>query len=181
MRLPELHPKNPRRIVFLIFGMYVFLNTLYFTNVIPPIPLSLKEISIVQGVEKTSDRQYIITYEPASWWQIDQYLWPSINPTGSGVVACFTKIYAPTRIKTNIVHVWEVKDKNTGKWMQRFKLAYPISGEASDGYRGWTEIKTQESGRWRCRVETERGQILGESTFNVDINVKPTRLLQITK
>jgi hypothetical protein len=157
--------------------MYVFLNTLYFTNVIPPIPLSLKEISIVQAVAKTSDHQYSITYEPFKWWNVSQFLWPIFHPTDSGVVACYTKIYAPARLATDIVHVWEYRDAKTGKWVERFKLAYPITGDAGDGYRGWTEVETHESGEWRCTVETTRGQILGRTTFYVDASVKPTSVL----
>lgn len=175
--VPNYMRLEMRYIVFLIFGMYVFLNTLYFTNVIPPIPLSLKEISIVHSVTKTPDKQYLISYEPHKIWDINQILWPTFNPADSGVVACFTKIYAPAKITTKIVHVWEYKDKTTGKWTERFRLAYPISGEATDGYRGWTEIETHESGKWRCRVETERGQVLGEKTFTVDASVKPTSLV----
>lgn len=167
-----------RLIVFSLLSTFAFLNLLYFLNVIPPIPLSLKSIDIVQGVVKFSNpSSYELTFEPTPWWRFDRQFFPVIHPNATHAVACFTNVYAPVLIRTDIVHVWEYKDDN-GDWKEQFRLAYPISGEARDGYRGYTETTAFRDGMWRCSVETARGQILGRQQFRVDSTVPPASLVK---
>jgi hypothetical protein len=176
--IPRYLMLQMRYIVFSLCSAFAFLNLLYFTNVIPPIPLSLNEISIVQGVVKFSNpSSYELTYEPTPWWRLDLQLFPVIHPTAAHAIACFTNVYAPVLIKTEIVHVWEYKDSN-GDWQKQFQLKYPISGEARTGYRGYTETATFRDGVWRCTVETARGQIIGRQQFRVDSSVPPKSLVK---
>jgi len=176
--IPRYLMIHMRYIVFSLLSAFAFLNLLYFTNVIPPIPLSLQEISIVQGVVKFSNpSSYELTYEPIPWWRLDQQVWPVVHPTDTHSIACFTNVYAPVLIKTDIVHVWEYKD-STGAWKEQFRLAYPISGEARSGYRGYTETTVNRDGLWRCTVETTRGQIIGRQQFWIDSTKKPNTLLK---
>jgi hypothetical protein len=176
--IPRYLMIHMRYIVFSLLSAFAFLNLLYFTNVIPPIPLSVKEISIVQGVVKFSNpSSYELTYESVPWWRFDQQLFPVIHPSETHSIACFTNVYAPVLIKTDIVHVWEYKDAN-GNWQKQFELKYPISGEARDGYRGYTETTAFRDGTWRCTVETTRGQIIGRQQFRVDSTVQPQNLVK---
>lgn len=156
-----------RHIVFSLLSIFVFLNVLYFTNVIPPIPLSIKEIVIAQSVVRNNNpTSYAVTYERVPWWRIDKKVYLQVHPSTSGGVACFARVFAPTRIKTDIVHRWQYKDEN-GSWKDGFKYAYPITGEATNGYRGYTETTITKPGTWRCSVETTRGQIIGRQVFHV--------------
>ena len=176
--IPRYLMLQMRYIVFSLLSAFAFLNLLYFTNVIPPIPLSLNEISIVQGVVKFSNpSSYELTYEPTPWWRFDQQLFPVIHPSETHAIACFTNVYAPVLIKTKIMHVWEYKDTN-GDWQEQFKLAYPITGEARNGYRGYTETTAFRDGMWRCSVKTVQGQIIGRQQFRVDSSVAPKSLVK---
>jgi hypothetical protein len=176
--IPRYLMLQMRYIVFSLLSAFAFLNLLYFTNVIPPIPLSLKEISIVQGVVRFSNpSSYELTYEVTPWWRFDRQLFPVIHPTDTHSIACFTNVYAPVLIKTDIVHVWEYKDTD-GRWHEQFRLAYPISGEARGGYRGYTETSASRDGMWRCSVETTRGQIIGRQQFRVDSSRQPANLIK---
>lgn len=166
-----------RSIVFLVLGIFAGLNTLYFTNIIPPIPLSLKDIAVVQSVTSYANpKSYALTYEPVAWWQLQQKFSPTFHPAVDRTVACFTRVYAPTRIKTEIFHVWEYRDDD-GRWREQFKLSYPITGAATDGYRGYTQTTAFRDGVWRCSVETTRGQVLGRQQFTVDSSEAPSRLV----
>lgn len=173
--IPNYMLLQTRKIVFMVFGLFMLLNTFYFTNIIPPIPLSLQQIDIVHEVRKVSDRQYELTYEPVAWWRLDQKLITTIRRDNSSSVACFTRVFAPVRIDTEIFHVWEYKD-GSGAWQQYFKKSYPITGRAVDGYRGWTEITASRATTWRCSVETARGQILGRKVFTIDDSSAPVLL-----
>jgi Protein of unknown function (DUF2914) len=174
--IPRYLLMQMRHIVFSLLLTFVFLNVLYFTNIIPPIPLSLNEILIVQGVvHYQNPSRYELTYEPVSWWRLDRQLFPVVHPGPNHAIACFTSVYAPVLIKTDIVHIWEYKDSN-GDWKEQFRLSYPISGEARNGYRGYTETSAFKDGTWRCTVATTRGQIIGRQRFTVDTTVDPVNL-----
>lgn len=179
--IPNYMALEMRRIVFLVLGMFVVLNTLYFTNIIPPIPLSLQDIVIAHSVVKFSNpTSYELSVESASWWRLDTRFYTTFHPSDTHIVACFTRVYAPALIRTDIFHVWEYKD-NDGVWQRRASISYPITGEATQGYRGYTYIQSPSDGKWRCSVETERGQVLGRQQFTVDSTEPPRDIQKETK
>jgi len=143
-------------------------NVLYFTSIIPPIPLSLTELEVVQSVERLGDGDYRIKTEAQPWYRHLPLIYPVLHPTGNSI-ACFARVYAPTRLTTEIFHRWEYKDTN-GDWQEHFRLGYEISGANAGGYRGYTKMQSFFTGEWRCSVETERGQVLGRKTVNIDTN-----------
>ena len=53
---------------FLIGAIFVGFNFLYFTNIIPPVPLSLKESVVAHSVRKIGS-QYEIKSETYDWWR----------------------------------------------------------------------------------------------------------------
>lgn len=179
--IPNYMLLQMRAIVFYVFGIFVGLNTLYFTNIIPPIPLSLQKLDIVHsvvvfgGAGSAGVKQYEVQYEPVDWWRLDKRFNLVFHPSDTGSVSCFTKVFAPAKIDTEIHHVWSYKDVN-GNWVEHFRKSYPITGKAVNGYRGWTSISTSRPGVWRCSVETKRGQVLGAQQFTIDPSVKPATL-----
>ncbi len=166
-----------RKIVFVILGTFAIFQALYMTNIIPPIPLSLKEITIAQSVVRVGN-EYEVVYEPAPWWQFWRRVNHDFHPSETNTVACFTRVFAPTRLSTSINHVWEYKDDND-KWVEHFRLGYPITGGGDDGYRGYTAISSFRDGTWRCRVETDRGQVIGQQVFQIDTTEKPDELVRV--
>ena len=180
--IPRYIELELRKIVFSVLSAFVVINTLYFNNLIPPMPLSLQEITIAQSVVRYPDvGTYEITYEPTSWFKISDYFYKTFHPSSIQAVSCFTRVYAPVRIETDIVHIWEYKDSLTGKWTERFRLPYPITGKATNGYRGYTSISTFKDGTWRCSVKTDRGQVLGRQVFVIDSTKPPTNLVTKTE
>ncbi len=171
--IPNYLQMEMRKIVFVILSTFALLMTLYFTNVLPPIPLSLSEITIAQSVTKVGN-DYEVVYEPAPWWQFWRLAHETFNPGATHSVACFTRVFAPTKLTTDIYHVWEYKDKN-GNWTEHFKLKYQVAGSDGKGYRGYTAISSYHDGVWRCRVETARGQVIGQQVFTIDSSVAPTQ------
>src|SRR3989338_749263 len=58
--IPHFIALEKRMIVFVIGSLYMLFNAFYFLNIIPPIPLSLTELSIYQHVERTTFGGYRI-------------------------------------------------------------------------------------------------------------------------
>lgn len=164
--IPNFMRQNTKRIVVSIGLIYVGLNTLYFTNIIPPIPLSLTELEIVQSVVKLEDGNYRVVEEIPVWWQRLPFFSAEIHPT-QGSISCFSRVYAPTRLHTQIYHRWEYKNSK-GEWEEKLHLGYPIAGTNKGGYRGYTTVTSFAPGEWRCKVETKRGQVLGRRSVIVE-------------
>lgn len=163
--IPNFMQFNTRNVVAVIGFIYLGFNVLYFTNIIPPIPLSLTVLEVEQSVQRLANGNYRIVSEQQPWYRNLPFAKKVIHPTGNSI-ACFARVYAPTKLETEIFHRWEYKDAN-GKWVERFRLGYTISGANTGGYRGYTQLQNYTNGTWRCTVETERGQVLGRTTFVV--------------
>ncbi len=178
--IPNFMALQKRSLVFTIGCLYMVSNGLYFFNFIPPIPLSLTELGIYQSVERTIDGNYRTVQEYKRWYERLPVLPLVFHPLSTGGAACFARIYAPTDLRTTVVHRWEYKDAE-GVWREHLLYRYDISGENAGGYRGYTHVQNLKTGRWRCSVENERGQVLGRRTFTVDMSVTPQQLVTVFK
>ena len=163
--IPVFMRQSTQRIILVIGFIYVGLNTLYFSNVIPPIPLSLTELEIAQSVAKQQNGSYRVVEEVQPWYRKLPFITTTIHPT-DGTISCFARVYAPTRLSTDIYHRWEYKDEN-GNWQQHYRDSYRIAGTNQGGYRGYTTVTAFRPGEWGCKVETARGQVLGHRTVLV--------------
>jgi len=175
--IPNFMALQMRMIVFSIGCIYAGMNFLYFFNIIPPIPLSLNDVGIYHSVIRFENGQYQLKYEAGKWWQFwkrsDDVFHPSIGDNAY----CFANVFAPTRLSTEIYHHWEYYDTTLNKWMTHARIPYPIHGGRQDGYRGYTQIGSYREGKWRCSVETERGQVLGREVFQIDDSLKTSELV----
>ncbi len=147
-------------LVFLLF------NVFYFLNIIPPVPLSLKNSGVYHSIEKPASGSYVGAYEKAPWYLFWRDTDSTYRVKEGGQAICFSSVFAPTGLSTPIFHRWEKYNDETGKWATASRLSFPISGGRGDGYRGWT-ISSVTAGRWRCDVETESGALIGRITFTV--------------
>ena len=151
--------------VALIFAAF---NVLYFINVIPPVPLAMRELGIYHSVLKHSGGGYTALYEPAPWWEVwrstsGQYV---ITATSRSAF-CFSSVFAPTDLTAPIYHRWEYYNPAIKEWEERSRLAFPISGGRSEGYRGFSIKTGLTAGEWRCDVETASGALIGRASFTV--------------
>jgi hypothetical protein len=176
--IPNFLALQMRLIVFTIGSIFMGLNFLYFANIIPPIPLSLKEVGIYQSVVRYTDTgEYQIKYEPEAWWKFWRESSEEFHPLEGNNAFCFAKVFAPTKISTDIFHNWQYYDEAKKSWIDYAKIPYPIYGGKGDGYRGYTYITVRQDGLWRCSVETSRGQVLGREVFTVNSEVEPNELV----
>ncbi len=175
--VPRFISIHYRALIFIIGIIFTLFNFLYFANIIPPIPLSLKEIGIFHSVVRFENGVYQLSYENGKWWQYFRKSDDVFHTVAGGNIFCFAKVFAPTSIKTDIYHTWSYYDLNAKTWKQHAHIKYNIVGGGSNGYRGYTYIQNPQEGSWRCTVETERGQVLGRQEFTVDPNGAAGELL----
>lgn len=175
--VPHFMEMNTRMIILTTFAIYASLNVLYFTNLIPPIPLSMKEIGVYHNVEKRPEGGYVLTYEKGPWYALWHQSDTTYHYALGNRVYCYASVFAPTRFKTTITHRWEYYDQNIRAWTHHEAISFPIDGGRADGYRGYSFIESVRDGTWRCSVETPRGQVIGRSVFTVVTGTAPKPLV----
>lgn len=166
--IPNFLEMQMKVVVFSIGTIFAVLNFLYFWNIIPPIPLSIKDIGIYHSVVRFENGEYQLKYEEGKWWQPWKRSDTVFHPEVGGNVFCFARVFTPTRLSTDIYHLWEYYDEERGEWVEHSRINYPIHGGRTDGWRGYTQIANFKDGKWRCSVETERGQVLGREKFRIE-------------
>ncbi|MCA9365919.1 DUF2914 domain-containing protein [Candidatus Kaiserbacteria bacterium] len=178
--IPRFIDIQIRAVVFTLGVIFGIFNIFYFTNIIPPIPLSLKDLGIYHNVvHLKDDGLYQLTWVEKPWYAPLRSDDRTIYTKNSNSAFCFASVFAPTKINTDIYHRWEYLD-DKGNWQFYERIPYSIAGGSSRGYRGYTYITSTRTGKWRCLVETQRGQVLGRTTFTIS-NEAPPRGLQVTR
>ncbi len=144
--------------------LYIIINVLYYANLIPPVPLSMKEGGIYKKVERIGNR-FKLSGDGHIWYQIGLFSWPSIHFHKGDTVYCFVSIYAPTKLKKKVYHRWEHYDRFHRRWVTYDKIGYQVTGGRYGGYRGYTFKTNIFPGLWRVDVITEENRVLGRIPF----------------
>jgi hypothetical protein len=155
-------------LVVSIGSIYVLINIFYFTNIIPPVPLSLKDIGVYHSVEFTSEGDYAVSYEQNqgffSWLKRPD---SDFHRAPNEPVYVYSSVFAPTDLSTKIFHRWEHYDDAKREWVITDQVSFPIYGGRDGGYRGYSLKVNILPGRWRVSVINSHGQMLGRVAFTV--------------
>lgn len=158
------------RNVGVLLGLMIIL---YFTNIIPPIPLSLKEAGVYHSVVRAAGGGYAVEQEVRPWYAFLRGT-ETLHLRAGEPVYVYAAVFAPTRIDTNIVHHWQYYDEKKGAWVSASRIRYAIAGGRDGGYRGFSQKSSVFPGLWRVDIETTRGQLVGRVKFKIEkVDVRP--------
>lgn len=164
--LPVHAKQSWSTLLIVIPGIYITFNLLYFINIIPPIPLSLKEIGVYHSITKTGPGTYEIEYEPQAFTYLNLSR-QVFHRYDDDFPYVFSAVFAPTKINTEIYHRWQYYDEEKDDWITVSRVSYGIVGGRDGGYRGYSWHKSIFPAKWRVDVETEREQLIGRIKFAV--------------
>jgi hypothetical protein len=148
-------------------GVAAAMVGLYVAGAIPPVPLVKKQLLICRELQK-QDGGYTGRIEvPPFWspWRITERV---VHRRPQEKVFCYTSVFVPPGIETELYHVWQHRLPGTGEWKSYSRIGFPIRGGRKDGYRGFTWKRNLPAGDWRVRVETEGGRVVGLHRFRVE-------------
>lgn len=145
--------------------IFLTLNILYFTNLIPPIPLSLKDAGIYHAISRDAEGNYLVTEEKKGWGRFFT-LGENIHWVPGTPLYAYTAVFSPGSLNTQVVHEWQYKDE-AGKWVTATRIPLYLSGGRSDGFRIFSVKYNLTPGEWRINVATPRGQVLGRINFEI--------------
>ncbi len=157
---------SKRKTIGMIVGIYLMINSFYYFNLIPPVPLALDTGIAAHHVERVNG-DYEITYQREVWYKF----WRGNNLTYIQIpdsnVYVFTSIFAPTELEISVAHHWQWKNPETGSWDTADRIEYQITGGRDNGYRGFTFKSNIQAGQWKVDVITEEGHVIGIVRFDV--------------
>ena len=166
--VPDVIKKNKRIIGCAVGGAFFLINIFYFANILPPIPLALKDGGIYHSLVKR-DGEYWVKEERGNWNKFfSRYDVIHLSPGAS--LYAYSSVFAPTNLNTNIVHNWQYFDKQNDKWVSASRIIFPIVGGRDGGYRGYSWKSSLFPALWRVDVETLSGQIIGRIKFRIEIS-----------
>ena len=162
----ERFGENRNLLVFTILSITVLINVLYFTNLIPPIPLSLKDAGVYHSIARISADSYTAVGEPQGFWDFFRP-YELFHEVKGQPIYVFSSIFSPTNLNTDVVHEWQYYDETTKDWINKGQIQLAIVGGREGGFRTYS-IKTPDTaGLWRVEVKTPQGQLVGRIKFEV--------------
>ncbi len=160
---------NQSRIGIFVSIIFItaIINTLYFTNLIPPLPLSLKDAGVYHAVVRNHDGEYEVTTEPRNAF-LEYFSFSKTFQAVPGETAyVYSAVFSPTSLNTTIVHSWQRYNEQTKHWVTQNTVKLPIFGGRGEGYRTYSQKASLMPGKWRVDVETLNGQKIGRVQFTV--------------
>ncbi len=158
--------RHRKMVITAVISLYILINILYFTNIIPPIPLALQEVGIYNNVSRLNDGSYnLVRYnKQAPWWKFQGN---AFNLSSSSSLYAYSSVFGPTRLNTSIAHEWQYFDREKARWITSSRITFPISGGRENGFRGYSMKENIFRGDWRVNVETSEGRLIGRIKFKV--------------
>lgn len=175
--LPDCSPARVAQLMGPSLGVWLVMMALYFANLLPPVPLSMKEGGIYRSIERQGN-SFVLTYENPPLWQFWRRTSDPFHYRPGDTAYCFSAVFAPKRLHKQIYHHWKVYEK--GGWESAGRMGFGITGGREAGFRGYTFKRNLTPGQWRVDIETEEGQIMGRISFDVTAGESST-LATITR
>ena len=163
---------------FSIVSIVLIVNVLYFYNIIPPIPLSLKDGGVYHSISR-SNGDYVAMGESLPWYSFfEQY--ESFHQSPGDAVYVYSAVFSPPGFNTDIVHQWQHYDGKN--WVTMAKIPLLVVGGRDSGFRTYSSLNNLEAGRWRVNVNTLKGQGIGRVSFEIqDAATAPELVTEIKK
>ncbi len=158
-----------KSLVSLIGGIFIVINLLYLTNLIPPIPLSLKDAGVYHSIERDGAGNYITKYEDRGIPGYFEFYKKYHQVYGDPVYA-YSAIFSPSDLNTTVIHEWRYYNERTAQWEVKNTVDLQVIGGRGGGFRTYSVRNNLEQGKWIVDVLTTRRQLVGRLRFNV-INV----------
>jgi len=147
-------------------GVQALLLFLYFSKLIPPVPLSLMDIGIYHQVERTPAGTYQVTYRTPPWYRFWQRDDSRFLARPGDRVYCFLRVFAPNGFRDDIRVGWFYKPM-AHDWTSAGDIAIGVTGGRESGFAGVAFKQNWQPGDWRVVVTSIDGREVGRRNFSI--------------
>jgi hypothetical protein len=179
--VPEIVKRERTTVARAIAIIFVLFNVFYFGNVIPPLPLSLKDAGIYHSVVREVGVGYVLSGEPVPWYESFLRYNTTYHAAPGEAIYAYSAIFAPSGLSVVVLHQWQHYDEGTKQWVTTETIRYPIQGGRDGGYLGYSIAENVAPGKWRVNVVTQYGQLIGRISFTVVPAQGPVPLVESTQ
>ncbi|MCC2630770.1 MAG: hypothetical protein K0S38_579 [Candidatus Paceibacter sp.] len=163
-----------------VLSLFVGINILYFTNLIPPIPLSVKDAGVYHSISRAENGMYQVVGEPKTWR--DFFHSSSVVHAAKGQqVYVYTAIFSPTNLNTTILHEWQYYNEQRKEWMTVSTVPLSVIGGRDEGFRTYSVKANVFPARWRVNVKTLQGKYISRVRFVVEYTNEPLHIIREMK
>lgn len=165
--VPKAFKPHKKKVKNIILSVFLLFNIMYFTNIIPPIPLSLKDGGIYHSVVKNSTGEYVVKDEVRTILSFFRSFNPIFHKVPGETIYAFSSVFAPTDFNNTIYHEWSYYDIDKKRWVQTDRIPIKLTGGRDQGFRGYSFKNSFSDGLWRVTIETGGGQKIGRLNFTI--------------
>ena len=158
--------KSKKALIYSILGTFILMNGMYFLNIIPPIPLALKDAGVYHSIQKVAG-DYVLNGEEKTWRDYFRVYEIYHKKVGEPTYV-FTSIFSPIKFNTEIIHEWQYYDEIQKRWITLNRVTLKIIGGRDGGYRTYSERNSVSLGKWRVNILTIKGMLVGRVNFRVE-------------
>jgi len=162
-----------------IWVIFFIFNFLYLTNIIPPIPLSMKEGFPAYNIKKSKD-DYVVLYDKNPWYIFWNKYNNKIYLDNNEPAFVFTSVFAPSNFESTIFHEWSFFNNEKNRWIVTDNIPIQIYGGLDRGYRGYSTKNNLPPGDWKVNIKNNTGQTIGRVMFKIIPSKVEPALTEIT-
>ena len=141
--------------------------SLYFTNIIPAVPLTMREANFYQSVFKKTNTFYTFNQKCIKSWNPFVNCYFVYDDLYDDNISFYNEVQAPAKLNAKLSHKWEYYNKSRGVWELKNIASYYVYGGRENGYRGYTSITNIQKGLYKVTVMIDDKRVLGSKKFEV--------------
>ncbi len=135
----------------MLVAVPALIGCLYFTNIIPAVPLTLSGSDVYSKVYRDKvTGEYSFTGPSIKSW--NPFVRSVANIHAGEDLYYYSTITAPSKLTANVNHSWQKYNNSTNSWDTVNNISFPIYGGREDGFRGYSMKTNMSSGLWRVLV-----------------------------
>ncbi len=166
---PIKYASERKTVITSVIGVLILFNGFYVLNVIPPLPLSLRDAGIFHTILKNDNGTYTITKENYGFFESFRNMFGNYSTYHANIpiAYAYSSIFAPSYFTPNIIHEWQLFDSATKNWTTKFTTTLHITGGREDGFRTYSAYGGIFPGKWRVNVRLPDGPVIGRMMFDI--------------
>jgi hypothetical protein len=170
--------KRKKTLFFSVGVIFLVMNLFYFLNLIPPIPLSIRNVGVYHEVRRIDNQYEVLGENCGNWLQCFLYHDRRHISTDRQKMYLFSAVYAPEGMELNVVHEWQRFDDEIKRWETIANIPFSVIGGREVGYRWYTYYMVY-SGFWRVNIKTNDGKTIGRKNFYIFQNGNTKKVKEV--